>query len=262
MFLGIDDHIAYWLRGGRVIHAAPAFVPPGGMPIRPEKPYAYGQALDWDSIEPEALDQVAYVIAPSTVYQSEPPPNLRPIRRGRLWTLFERTGPTEPRETIERDGAPGGVLACGEDKAARRLSKQDGTAEVRDQPPVGSGPVPAIPPGGAAPVTVPVGEGRFTLSARYTGALQLRIAGPNGEQWTLPANTSRPGPVFDFGTIERKATDGPLPLVVIADRASRVTPGDLYASVSEIVATPAGGEHSVPLREACGKWVDWYRPAG
>jgi len=38
-----------------------------------------------------------------------------------------------------------------------------------------------------------------------------------------------------------------------------LTPLSDIATPTTLVATPVGDERTVPLRQACGKLVDWYR---
>jgi hypothetical protein len=36
---------------------------------------------------------------------------------------------------------------------------------------------------------------------------------------------------------------------------------DVPATIGPLVATPVSPERVVPVRRACGRYVDWYRPA-
>jgi hypothetical protein len=40
-----------------------------------------------------------------------------------------------------------------------------------------------------------------------------------------------------------------------------LAPGILLAEIGAIVATPDAKAHVIPVRRACGKYVDWYRAA-
>jgi hypothetical protein len=41
----------------------------------------------------------------------------------------------------------------------------------------------------------------------------------------------------------------------------RLTPASVVVNPTSIVATLVGAKREVPIREACGKVVDWYKPA-
>jgi hypothetical protein len=74
----------------------------------------------------------------------------------------------------------------------------------------------------------------------------------------LPAYTARPGPFFGFGDV---TVTGRRPLVVtfIGERVSRLTSRKAVAFVGTVAATRAGRGAEVPLRRACGRYVDWYK---
>ncbi len=250
LFLGRDDYAAFALRGVRIGAPAPTgLVAPLPVAARPEKPVQPGQPLDVDTVDAPTLDRFRFVITPATHFASAPPPNLRLLRALELYELWERTGSTPSRAIVEQPGAIGGTLDCDE------LPRRSGVAGLAPDV-VGAPPLPLIAPGSAADVQLPLAPGRWELSAQYQSVLPLRILTETG-RYTLPPSTAAPGPFFRFATVDSRG--GPFGLRVIAERASRITPRTAVARVATIAATAVGRARNVPLRRACGEWVDWYR---
>src|SRR5262249_42901229 len=90
----------------------------------------------------------------------------------------------------------------------------------------------------------------------YQSPVPVSIAGPEGLLRRLPANLDRPGPRWPIGRVAVPPS-GNLTLTLRA-RKSWLTPSSDSARDMNIVATPVGTEREVPLRQACGAYVDWY----
>lgn len=73
---------------------------------------------------------------------------------------------------------------------------------------------------------------------------------------TLPPNLDRPGTRWPIGRVE---ATGPLTVTLRADDG-RFTPATQVSTPQSVVAVPVGTERTVPVAEACGRFVDWYRP--
>lgn len=257
LVLVADDYAGWRLRGVPVAYV-------GGLPSptafvsRPTSPYALGQPLDWDSVTPATLDTFESVVTARGAYSSQPPPNFRMVARTPLFAAWRRKGPTPPREVVEPAGEPAAPLDC-TSRMGRALRRRGGTASILPTPPVrlASG-LPPLVPGVAAPVPVTLPRGTWSLSVQYTSQVPVRLQ--LGERaFELPANTNRPGTWWPALPIR---SDGrPRELLAIAERASRLTPTTIAASVSGIVAVRQEPRRQVPLRRACGRVVDWYRPA-
>ena len=118
--------------------------------------------------------------------------------------------------------------------------------------------MPPLVPGAATPVPVKLPRGTWSLSVQYTGQVPVRLQ-LGRRAFELPANTTRAGNWWPAMSVR---SDGrQQELLVIAERESRLTPTTIAASVSRIVAVREEPRQRVPLRQACGQLVDWYRLA-
>lgn len=257
LFLGVDDHVGYRLRGMPLAYLGVGFQSPIPVAARPEKPWAFGQPVDWDSVDAGTLDQFRYVVVGRSPYGSAPPPNFRLLGHTALYEAWERTGPTPPRSVIEPSGDPAGVLDC-KSPAGRRLSRRQGVAAVEARPPIMlAANVPGLGVGGAFQAGVKLPRGTWHLAARYTSEVPVRIMYGPAKITSLAPNTDRPGPWWPAGTI---VSDGHAQqLVAIAERESRFSGTVVPTSIAGIVAVSDGREQMVPLQRACGRYVDWYQ---
>jgi hypothetical protein len=257
LFLGVDDHAGYRLRGVRLGYFAAG--PPSPLPVtnRPEKLWSYGQPADWDSVDAETLDRFRFVITVRSPFDSQPPANFRLVKRNELYEVWERTGPTQPRSTIESPDVPAVPLDCKTAKG-RRISRGQGEAAVEVQPfvPLMTG-IAALKLGDAAqaPVTLPAGT--WNLAANYMSMSPLRIMYGPTRVGVLPPNTDRPGPYWPAGKIV--SNGHAQQIVVIAERESRFGATAFPAIITALVAVNDKGEKIVPLERACNQYVDWYR---
>jgi hypothetical protein len=277
LFLGNDVYAAWELRGALVVgpgqlpRALQIDLPPGRPPL--------SVRYDFDSFGRPMLDWADFVITTRAPYASEPPSNFRAVRETESFVLWERVGPTPDRRTLREGEQPGAVLDCSTPEG-NRLSQRRGEARVFVPPPAygpGNGwvdpaaPHPAGPPLPAQPTTErPVRQslrlepGRWTLSLQYASTEPLTLQAP-GFTSELPARLDNLGPFWDAGTIE-VASAGPVPFTLGIERPPfprRLVPDPgppRSALLGAIVATPSETtRRTVPLRDACGKLVDWYR---
>jgi hypothetical protein len=227
------------------------------VPARPGRNWVLGEPLDFDSVQAATLDRFTYVITTRTGYASSTPSNFLLARRTRLFELWRRTGPTAERQPFETGPAPGAVLDC-RVPAYRRLARQTGQAGVMPAPVV-AGPIHVPGDGRHAQISLLLPRGVWELSASYFSPQPLHVS-VAGAHLTFPAYLGRPGPVFSAGTV--RSPGGPVALSISMapgfwDVASRVP------LVSELAATRTDIARAVvPLRRACGRYVDWYRTAG
>jgi hypothetical protein len=77
----------------------------------------------------------------------------------------------------------------------------------------------------------------------------------------MPAYLGRNGPWFAVGEIAGRGVHSPVTVKIIAQRPSPLTGGLVTAvSVYQLAATRVPDTRRLlPLRNACGKYVDWYR---
>jgi hypothetical protein len=243
-----DDFLAWELFG------VPVAKPAG---TRPGKAWQYGTPYDFDSVAPEELDRYRWVITTRSLAGSAAPPNLRPVRSTRSYRLWERTGPTPRRRVLPEGAAPAAELDCSK-RAGRRLSRRDGEAALR-LPQVRSADLPALTPGVTTPAALELPPGRWQLSLPYLSAQPLRVRGA-GLDVTMPANLDRPGPLWAVGTVEVPRRRR-LALRIDMVRHGLGAPTQVGYPTA-VVAQRLGAARTVPLREACGRQVDWYRLTG
>lgn len=252
LFLGNDDFIAWELPD--IPLEAPVIGSPR-LPFRAEKPWSYGQAYDIDSLDAATINAFAWVIAPRDAAASAMPAELRLTRRTRSFSLFRRTGAVTARRILPEGQDSAAVLDC-RAPAGRRIVRAGGLAGVRAFP-VGVA-APILSPGAEATVELPLTAGTWDLVTPYTSERELRIRAP-GLKTTLPANLDRPGPRWPIGRmsvtrsgqvrVRLEADDGPL------------APDSAIAVPGAIIAVPVGAQRTVPVAEACGRPLDWLRPA-
>lgn len=252
MFLGNDDYAAWFLRDASVAG------PPGQL--RLNKPFGgVGQAADFDSVDPAAFDRFPFVVTTNSPYNSQPYENFRLIARGRFYELWKRTGPIVPRQVIEPPGLPGALLSC-RTAIGRRLRREHGVASIVPTPPL-SFPGRSLPSGDSATVPLTLPAGRWEISIQYVSDFKVDLVAP-GLQVTMPAYLGRPGPFFAVGSVTGRGVKAPIFLVVSAQHPSIFTSSfdNLFTQLTDIVATRIPDTRQlVPLSQACGRYVDWYR---
>ena len=256
LYLGNDPYATWQLRAASVSALDPNVRSVGDVKERASKPPA--GPLDFDSVDPRSLDHVGYVITSRTAYASQPPPNFRLVASATLFELWKRSGPTVPRSAPDASGAPGAVLDCGT-PAGRELRRRRGEASVMAKPVMFSGR--GLVPGGSAAIPLPLPKGNWELSLQYTSDFTLTL-GAQGHEWKLPAMLAFVGQYFALGRVQGLGAASPVTLDVSLEKPSRLTgSGDLlYASFPTIAATRVPDmRRLVPLRRACGQYVDWYR---
>jgi hypothetical protein len=251
LFLGDDDFIAWELAGSRVTGAYLAGTP--GVPLRPEKAFVYGQPLDFDTVTAATLNKFAWIITTRDAAGSEAPAGVRLARLTRSYALWQRVGTVAPRAILAEGPNAAAPLDCAS-RRGRVLLRRGGVAAVRPSS-IGV-PVPPIAPGDNATVRLPLPAGVWDLEAPYLSPLPLTVT-TSGLHATLPASLERPGPRWPIGRIAL-ASPGSVPVTFHVKRYW-LTPDSDVASPGVLIATAAGGERTVPMRQACGKLVDWYR---
>jgi hypothetical protein len=232
LFLGNDDYV-YWQLYGVPIAALPA--------TRPQKAFEYGQPYDFDSVAPETIDEAGFTITTRTAYRSEPPPNLRRLRATRSYELWRRHGPTPERRTLREGFEPGATLDCST-RSGRRLAAEPGWAWIWDTPPVfrslNATTASAIDPGESRDTAIRLGPGRWELSLQYISRRAIEVLWRIGEVEQRRDGRRR---------IELSVDDDP-----IGSTNHAALPTGIAAARID------SRRHLVPLREACGRYVDWY----
>ena len=221
-------------------------------PTQPIKPWTYGQPIDFDSVDAATLDRFDYVITTRTTYQSEPPPNFHLVGSSRSYQVWQRIGPTRPRMVLPESGQPGAILDCGK-AADRRLSRERGVARVRPQP--RSVNVAPLAPGGSERVELSLPPGTWDLSLPFVSPQAVTVRG-GGIDVRLPPNLDRSGSVWPVGPV--RSTGAPIVLTLAMDDPSPISSGTQFFAPEPMVAVARVPARTVPLRRACGRYVDWY----
>jgi hypothetical protein len=254
LFLGNDDFIKWELPG--VLVEAPQAGGIEEVQIRPEKHWEGGEPLDFDTVDAAALNESDYVITTNDRAGSQPPPQMHLVRETPDFQLWRRVGEVRGRSVLPEGEGSGAVLDC-TSAAGRKIVRAGGVAAVRPAPVVVA--APTLDPAAVATVELPMVPGEWTLESSYLSRLPVTVTGP-GLDVTLQPNLDRPGPRFPVGKIVVHHDETvPLTFTVSDPLFARAMP---VAELGKITATPEAPERVVPIRRACGQYVDWYRSAG
>lgn len=258
LFFGNDDFLAWEFAG-----VSARSVIYGGVPnftIRSQKPWEYGEPVDFDSVEPHILNEYEWFVTTRDPAASSPPSQLHLVRQTESYSVWRRVGQVGLERSVLAEGdLPGKVLDC-ETPHGRAILRQGGVAAIRPRPIVALGDtIYAISPGSAivAPLRLPRGD--WDVSLAYTSTFPLEVKAPRFSA-TLPANLDRPGPRWPVGRLvvrERGVTAIELRIGKTPLSPQR----EASALIGELVATRAAPEQIVPLRQACDRYVDWYGAA-
>jgi hypothetical protein len=277
LFLGRDNFIVYELRGSRPFTAVRNYYDPNY--VRPNLRLAdVFRKFDFDSVTPATLGRFPFVITTRAAYASGPPPGFEALRKTSDFALWKQTGPLGDRRTLAEGDRPGEALDCSSFHG-HRLSRGGGTAAVFAAPPVIGGswsPSPTVESGSVSTQTLTLPPGRWRISIQYDSTRALHVKAP-GMGATLPANLDYRGsvPFHAVGEL-RVRRRGPVRFEVSVERpplAGRLLGAYSVAHLGTLAATPAAGERAsvplpgagerhIPLRRACGRYLDWFRPQG
>lgn len=252
LVLFYDDYFQWSLLGEPVSSPLLASAIPSA--IQPAKAWSYGQTLYFDSVDAATLNRFDYVITTRSDAGSPPPPNFHLVRSSRSYQVWHRVGPTRPFSVLPSPGAPGAILDC-KTPAGRRISHEQGSAVV--QAPPRNITLVNLTPGRVEPVTLRLPPGQWDLSLGYVSGQAITITG-GGLDVRLPPNLDRPGSLWTVGRVT--STGAPI-LLIVSMSDPDLIPSTQYFLPSRLVAVRAGGPMTIPLRRACGRYVDTYEPS-
>jgi hypothetical protein len=251
--------------------------------------------FDWDNMPAQGvegakgLDDFDWVLTTSADLNSQAPPEFEPAKVTEDFILWQRTGggPGGPRRTLLEPLYPGATLDCA-DPAKAGLAKVSGTASVLPKAPViGKSWEPGAEPtdGRGSSQVLELTPGTWAISIQYASTQELTITAPGFDR-TLRANLlfRGPSPYYPVGAINVAgegvaATGGAVPVTFEATVARPPLAGRLVGTegraylgtiaatpisggpVEDLEAAPASARESVPLRQVCGRYVDWYSVA-
>jgi len=270
LFLGRDNFVAYELRGSRPFTAVRNFYDPNY--VKPDlRLKDVFRKFDFDSATPATLDRFRFVITTRAAYASGPPQHFMPIRKTADFVLWKRSGPVGPRRTLAEGDDPGADLECRSNGRQSLPARGRATVFAR-APAVGGTWSPESTAEGGSPVaqTLELPAGRWEVSLQYDATQPLHVSAP-GLAATLPANLDYRGslPYYPVGELTVRKR-GPVRFTVEVESpplAGRLLGTESQAHLGAIAASPAGGgpipgeaQSVIPLRRACGRYVDFYVP--
>jgi hypothetical protein len=274
LYAGQDRYAAYELLGADT-HVPLVEFPDVDVTQNLEKPFDTGDAyspIDFDSFSRSTLNRFPYVITGRAAWNSEAPPDFKRIDATPSYILWKRTGPPPKDRHVLLEGTEPAALADCAAPEVRILTDEPGRAGLF--PPVALGSKPAWRPdsvlqtGESASQALRLPAGRWNLSLQYFSPFDLTLSAP-GLSEPLPAalDGQRPntislannGQFWPAGTID--SDGGSVRFTITGAKATWVqslTGWDGTASIGELVAVRAAPHRIVPLRQACGHWLDWY----
>jgi hypothetical protein len=202
--------------------------------------------------------------------QSEAPAGFTARLRTGDFILWHRDHPVGQRRTLFEPINPGAPLDCS-DPGKSKLRKVNGTATVFTvQPVVGRvwRPSPELTQSKPAQQRLYLTPGRWDISIQYASTQALHVTASGGPlaapfDATLRTNLlfRGPSPFYPVGTLE-VSRPGEVVFDVSVDDPpllGRVLGTDSKAYLTGIAATRTDPpRQSVALRDACGRYVDWY----
>lgn len=269
LYMGEDDYIPWTLRGAKVsfpyINLGRAEVE---LVQRHDKQWNRSMAFDFDDVDPAGLDRFRFVVAPRTPFASAPPENWHRIRTTRSYVLWKRTGTTPARSVLPESGTPGAVLDCNSS-----LARRSGQAAVRAKPVVVSPSAlrlsdgSQLRPGQFGRVQIQAGDhvrvraslpaGRWTASLQYVSPVSIELTSGAGQTISAPPSLAGPGAYWRVGYITSRG--GKTAVDVHAKPAPFLAAFKTVLLGSLAFTRANDRDHLVPLRAACGRYVDWYR---
>lgn len=272
LFLGRDDFIGWELAGsGEITGIVTNFYDVEDARPRFKKGEGGGEKFDVDAVFPETLDSFRYILAATGGPASVVPPRFREVKSTRDYVLYERTGSTGKRRTLDEGTAPGALLDC-DTPEGRAIAQGKGTAIVWNVPPViteADGWTPDDSPSDGSPsqqrIEIPK-AGRWLISLEYDSRRPLRVTSPGlGLDATMEANLDFRGetPTFPVAEIE---VDEPTEATITVEPDAPNLLGRLLRAPNEahlrsLTATPLDPDaiERVQIRQTCDRYVDWYR---
>jgi hypothetical protein len=252
LVFGEDEFLIWELVGAK--SRAAALGPLPQVALRESKGWEYGQPFDFDTVPASTLNEYEWVITPYDAAMSAPPPQLRLVHSTEAFELWKRVGRVRERSILDEGQWPGATLDC-DSKEGRRILATGGGAAVSRQPIVATGA--ATLAGGTIRVRLNLPAGRWQLGAPYTSPYPVQVRAP-GLSTELPATLDRLGPRWPIGRIAVPRRRSMTISFHVGDTA--LTSPLAAANFTSVIATPLPDvDRIVPIQQACGRYVDWYR---
>jgi hypothetical protein len=212
------------------------------------------------------------VITGRAAWNSEAPSGFKRVASTPSYILWKRTGtPPENRHVLLEGTEPAAHADCASPEI-RILLASGGRASLFPGAVVGGkgrwSPAAELEAGQSAAQTLRLPSGRWRLSVQYFSPFGLTLSAPSLQQ-DLPAalDGQRPntislaneGQFWPAGEVRSQGQ--PIHFTISAAEPStlqRLVGYSGKATLGELVAVPAKAHRIVPLRQACGAWIDWY----
>ncbi len=275
LYAGQDRYAAYQLLGADT-HVPLVEFPDEDVEQNLEKPFDTGDAyspVDFDSFNRSTLNSFPYVITGRAAWNSEPPPGtFRRIAATPSYLLWEKVAdPPHDRHVLLEGTEPAAIADCAAPEIAI-LTGYPGRASLFPDAVVGLksswSPDSLLGTGERATQVLDLPAGRWLLSLQYFSPFDLTLSAP-GLREELPAalDGRRPntislannGQFWPAG--ELVSEGGPIEVAISSEEASaiqRLSGYEARGSLGELVAVRDEPHRIVPLREACGHWLDWF----
>ena len=229
--------------------------------------------FDWDNVPVFVMNKFHWVVTTSAAMQSQAPAGFSPRLRTHDFILWHRDRPVGQRRTLFEPINPGAPLDCS-DPGESKLRKVDGTATAfTTQPVVGRvwNPSPALTQSKPAQQRLYLTPGRWDISIQYASTQAMHVTasgGPLASPFDATLRTNLlfrgPSPYYPVGTLEVKRAGEVVFNVSVDDPPliGRLLHTESKAYLAGIAATRADPpRQGVPLRRACGRYIDWYEVA-
>jgi hypothetical protein len=275
LYAGQDRYAAYDLMGADT-HVPLVDFPDDKISPNSEKPFDTGEAyspIDFDSFNRGTLNRFRYIVTGRGAWNSEAPENFKRIAKTADFILWERTAPTPRGRRVLLEGTEAGARAHCNSPEIKILLRSGGEASVFGETAIGTKPMwsdgSILGNGESTSQSLELPAGTWDLSLQYFSPFGLTISAPGFEEALIPAlDGQRPstislnnnGQFWPAGKLKSKG--GKVEFTVKAadaDWIQSLTGYDGKAYVGELVATKAEPRKTVPLGQACGRWIDSFK---
>jgi hypothetical protein len=272
LFLGRDNFVSWELIGSEVYA-------PITNHYDVEETHALYRAtdlnakFDWDNVPQFVMNHFNWVVTTSAAMQSEAPRGFVPRLRTGDFILWHRDHPVGQRRTLYEPLNPGAPLDCSNPEQAP-ITKVNGTATVFTvQPVVGKvwNPSPALTQTKPGHMRLYLTPGRWDLSIQYasTQPLHVTASGPGlADPFSADLRTNLlfrgPSPYYPVGSFDVQQAGTVIVNVDVGDPplVGRLLRTESKAYLAGLAATRSDpARETIPLRQACGRYVDWYEVA-
>ncbi len=272
LFLGRDNFVSWELIGSEVY--APITNHYDVEEVHPlYRATDLNAKFDWDNVPPFVMNKFKWVVTTSAAMQSQAPPGFAPRLRTGDFILWHRDHPAGQRRTLYEPVNPGAPLDCSNPEQAP-ITKVNGTATVFTvQPVIGKvwNPSPALTQTKPAHMRLYLNPGRWDLSIQYASTQPLHVTA-SGPGLASPFSTELrtnllfrgPSPYYPVGSLDVKQPGNVIVNVDVGDPPliGRLLRTESKAYLSGLAFTRSDpARETIPLRQACGRYVDWYTVA-